>query len=626
VKFNFKKIILAMFGFWSLFSFAQIFVPFSFWANNESLKISPSTAIVAVSATQQFYASGGFSLKTFAVASGVGSINATTGLYTAPGSTGTAVVSVTDGQGTVVYANVSVVSSVTGISVSQSVVSGGVGAGIQITAQATYTPTGSIDVTNSAVWTTSNAAVATVVNGMISYIAAGTATVTATYGGFSQNISVTVSAKTLTSISVTPMTYSMPASATFQFTATATYSDTSTQNITTSTTWSSSNPSIATISNSSPTIGLATGIASGVSTVAASFAGFSATSTLTINAATLSSIEITPDDYLGFSGMNLPFTATGTYSDSSTANITSQVTWSSSNTSAATISNITGTNGLATAPSFTGYRSTVITAALGAVSDTTPLGVNGVVITSVLVKPTVTITAGSTYQLQAWGNTADGGVIDITQYAVWSSGTTSAVTVSNGLGTKGVVTGVSTGTSSITATISGISGSRTVTVGAVPAVTDVGNGITGNYYNWTGGAPPAAPFIPANKQGTRIDAKINFAWGSGAAPMGVSDFFAVQWNGFYKATSTTNYFCAYSDDGIRVYLNGSLIINNWTLHGPTWNCTANIPLTIGTKYTLVMEFFENGGGAESHLTRSSTSAAAAQNLANVIPQVDLYSY
>jgi hypothetical protein len=56
-----------------------------------------------------------------------------------------------------------------------------------------------------------------------------------------------------------------------------------------------------------------------------------------------------------------------------------------------------------------------------------------------------------------------------------------------------------------------------------------------------------------------------------------------------------------------------------------WDCTANIPLVVGTKYSIVIEYYENGGGSEAHFTRSSVSAADAQNAATrAIPQVDLY--
>lgn len=625
-----KKISIAILSFLiGLVVYSQVFIPFAFFSNQSTISIAPPSTTVAVSGTIQFTSQGGMGAKTFSIVSGGGTINGTTGLYTAPASTGSAVIRVTDIRNTFAEASVAIVSAVNGLTVSQSVVSGGIGAGFSITAQATYTPSGSTDVTNVATWTTSNSGVATVSNGLISFVAAGTATITVSYGGFSQTISVTVSSKTLTSIAVTPSPHSMAVNATRNFVATATYSDASTQDVTTSVTWSSSNPAVASISNTSPFNGRATGVTAGTAVISATLGSVSGTANLTINAATLVSIAITPSDFLGGINSNYQMTATGTYSDASTSNITSLVTWSSSNTAVATISNLMATKGLLTTQNIAGYQQVTVTAALGAVNGTTPFGVNNSAINAIVVKPTVTITPGSTYNMQAWGNTVDGGSIDITNFAVWSSATTAAVTVSNSPGNKGVVTGVAAGTSVVTASYNAISGTRTVTVGAVPTMTDIGIGLNADYYNYTGGSPPAPAqsFLPANKKGSRIDAKVNFAWGAGNAPMGVGNLFMVRWTGFYKAISATNYFCTYSDDGVRLWVNGVAAVNNWTDHGPTWNCSGNIAMTIGTKYTVVMEFYENGGGAEAHMTRSSVSAADAQNTATrAVPQVDLYPY
>lgn len=625
-----KKIAVSLSAFFlGLIVYSQVFIPFSFFSNQSPITIAPPSTTVAVNGTIQFTSQGGTGTKTYSVVSGGGSVNATTGLYTAPATTGSAVIRVTDIRSTFAEASVAIISAVNGLTVSQSVVSGGVGAGFAVTAQATFTPSGSADVTTVATWTTSNSGVATVSNGVISFIAAGTATITVSYGGFSQTVSVTVSSKTLTSIAVTPSPHSMAVNATRNFIATATYSDASTQDVTNTVVWSSSSPTIASISNTSPFNGRATGVAAGSVVITATLGSVSGASNLTITAATLVSIAIAPSDFLGGINSNYQMTATGTYSDASTSNITSLVTWSSSNTGVATISNLMATKGLLTTQNIAGYQQVTVTAVLGAVSGTTPFGVNNSAITSILVKPTVTITPGSTYNLQAWGNTADGGSIDITNFAVWSSATTSVATISNSPGNKGVVTGVTNGTSVITATYSGISGTRTVTVGVTPVMTDIGVGLNADYYNYTGGSPPgpAQSFLPANKKGTRIDAKVNFAWGAGNAPMGVGNLFMVRWTGFYKAISANNYFCTYSDDGVRLWINGVALVNNWTDHGPTWNCSGNVILTIGTKYTVVMEFYENGGGAEAHLTRSSVSAADAQNqTTRAIPQVDLYPY
>jgi hypothetical protein len=317
--------------------------------------------------------------------------------------------------------------------------------------------------------------------------------------------------------------------------------------------------------------------------------------------------------------------AIATYSDASTSDVTDLATWASSNSAAATVSNAAGSKGVATTPNVAGYATTNITATLNSVVGTTPFGVNGSTISNILVTPIVTITPTSTYQLRAYANLADGGTVDLTSFAVWSSSSVNNVTVSNSVGSKGLVTGIANGTSTITATFNSVNGTRTVSVAGSSSLTEVGTGLLGTYYTWTGSPPPAAPFVLANQKGQRIDARINYSWGAGTAPMGVGDQFAVRWTGFYKAISATNYFCTNSDDGVRVWINGVQVINNWTEHGPTWDCTANIALTVGTKYAVVIEYYENGGGSQIHFTRSSTSAADAQNTTTrAIPQNDLF--
>jgi len=152
------------------------------------------------------------------------------------------------------------------------------------------------------------------------------------------------SATTLSSIAVTPENPSVIGVATQQFTATGTYSDNSTKDITTSVTWSSSNTTVATIGAST---GLATSAAAGTTTIKATSGSVSGSTTLTVTAPTLNSIDVSPaTQSINLGGMQ-QFTATGSYADSTTKNITASVTWSSDNTAVATISNVTGSKGLA---------------------------------------------------------------------------------------------------------------------------------------------------------------------------------------------------------------------------------------------------------------------------------------
>ena len=188
-------------------------------------------------------------------------------------------------------------------------------------------------------------------------------------------------AVTLTSITVTPVNPSIFSDAIQQFTATGTYSDSSTQNITTSVTWNSSNTAVATISNTSGSKGLASAVAGGTTTITASSDSISGSTDLTVTAVTLTSIEVTPANPGIALGATQQFTATGTYSNSSVKNITTSATWSSDNTAVATISNISGSRGLATSLA---AGTATITASLSGVFNTTKLTVTSIAMDNVL--------------------------------------------------------------------------------------------------------------------------------------------------------------------------------------------------------------------------------------------------
>ena len=232
------------------------------------------------------------------------------------------------------------------------------------------------DLTTSVTWDSSDPSKATIdPSGKASALAIGQTTITATFGAISQQTTLTVTAATLKSIAVTPINprISVNPSGTFvQFTATGTFTDNTTQDLTTSVSWSSSIPAFATISNIAGSYGKAAIVASGVTTITATQGTVSGSTTLTVTNALLLSITVTPADPDILVGGTIQFTATGHYDDGSTQNLTSLVTWSSSEPSVATISNAAGDKGLATgvAP-----VQTTITATSGAIHGSTELEV-----------------------------------------------------------------------------------------------------------------------------------------------------------------------------------------------------------------------------------------------------------
>jgi photosystem II stability/assembly factor-like uncharacterized protein len=96
----------------------------------------------------------------------------------------------------------------------------------------------------------------------------------------------------------------------------------------------------------------------------------------------------------------------------------------------------------------------------------------------------------------------------------------------------------------------------------------------------------------------RLDPAIDFWWGSTMPwPSSRRAAFSARWTGYVKAQYTEPYtFCTITDDGARLWVNGQLIQSHWYKHGPFEKCSTPINLVAGQKYSIVLEFFENGRG------------------------------
>jgi len=105
---------------------------------------------------------------------------------------------------------------------------------------------------------------------------------------------------------------------------------------------------------------------------------------------------------------------------------------------------------------------------------------------------------------------------------------------------------------------------------------------------------------------TRTDPQIDFSWGAAEpAPLVGADSFSVRWTGEVEAVFTEKYtFYTNSDDGVRLWVNGKQLVDNWTDHGNTEN-NGKIDLVAGQTYSVVMEMYENGGDAVAQLRWSS---------------------
>jgi len=427
-----------------------------------SLAVTPLNPSIAVGLSQQFDAAGSYSdgtthdLTTSATWSSSNPVVATvngSGQATAA-AVGSATIAAALGAQTG-STNLSVLPSLLSIQVNPPNPSIAAGTKQPFTATGTFSDGGTQDLTTSVNWSSSLSSVATItMGGLANAIVAGQATITATAGSVSGSTLLTVTAATLTAITVTPATPTIAAGTTQPFIATGSFSDGSTQNLTASVSWSSSLPSVATIT----TGGLANGITAGQSTIVATVGSVSGSTLLTMTNATLLAIMVAPANPTVAAGTKQPFTATGTFSDGSKQDLTTSVNWSSTLSSVATIA----TGGLANA--IVAGQAT-ITASAGSVSGSTLLTVTAATLTAITVAPaTPTIAAGTTQPFIATGLFSDGSLQNLTASVSWVSSTPAAATINS----NGLATGFAAGLTTITASSGSVSNSAILTV--IPAV------------------------------------------------------------------------------------------------------------------------------------------------------------
>ncbi len=135
--------------------------------------------------------------------------------------------------------------------------------------------------------------------------------------------------------------------------------------------------------------------------------------------------------------------------------------------------------------------------------------------------------------------------------------------------------------------------SNTVSVTTPPADTVVAGGLNATYFD--------GEFFDGTTV-SRVDPVVNFNWVNGSPASSISpDTFSARWAGTIYAPSTGTYtFYTRSDDGVRLWVNGKRVINNWTLHSAREN-KGSITLSGGQQYDIKLEFFENTGQAVAAL-------------------------
>ena len=221
-------------------------------------------------------------------------------------------------------------------------------------------------------------------------------------------------------------------------------------------------------------------------------------------AVVLTSIAVTPANFIVSLGFGWQFAATGTYNNGSSQDLTRTATWSSGSPSVA----IVNSTGLA---STLAQGRAVITASVGGVTGSASLTVGPPLLVSMSVSPaSANVKKGATLQLAAAGLYSDGSSADLTSFSQWSSFAPTVATVSSG----GLASALAPGTATIQAASANLNATSTITVSQpVPSILSV--------------APTSFFLAPATSEqftcivtyddGSIVDGTSSVAWNSSSA-------------------------------------------------------------------------------------------------------------
>lgn len=304
-------------------------------------------------------------------------------------------------------------------------------------------------------WTSSNPTVAQVNDrGFVEARAVGTTTVTATFMSMTATATITVVTARVTSLKLTPANPDLHVGEQAGLLAMAISSDGTSEEVTDRSIWSSSDPKVVIVDRSN---GGLIALAAGTATVKAAYQGLEASATVTVRASQPTSLLLSPAMPVVEPGDSFFMQALLVFDDGSSRDVTGSANWRSSNPGVADVDGAGQvTASMAGKATFTanhaGFTSTVM------------ITVSNASLQSVSVTPaTASVAAGQTQALRLVGQFDDGTTRDLTGRATWVSSSPGVAAVGSGVG-AGLVTGVSAGTTTITASYMSRRATATVTV------------------------------------------------------------------------------------------------------------------------------------------------------------------
>jgi hypothetical protein len=309
------------------------------------------------------------------------------------------------------------------------------------------------NLSDQVVWSVSDSAIASInaETGLLTALQPGTSLVNAGKEAQTRSLEITVSPASLSSIAITPSDISLAKGSSEPVNVTASFSDNTKQDVSSQVDWVNSNDQIAIIKDDLFTV---QALLEGSTTLSASLLGEKADLSITVTNAELVSLALNPINASIPLGQSQQYYAQGTFADGTVQDLTSEVTWISSNEDQVLINNTDSLAGLAESVAL---GSTKITVALGDIQQDTLLTIGNVMLSSIQVQPVNQVIAkGSDAEIKALGYFTDGSLIDLTSKVIWTASRTKSVDVISV--SNGTVLSLSEGTALISAKLDGVVG------------------------------------------------------------------------------------------------------------------------------------------------------------------------
>lgn len=338
----------------------------------------------------------------------------------------------------------------------------------QFTARAYYSDGTSADVTSASRWTVPFGRAIITPEGVATSTTVGNSVIVASFAGANNSATLTVTPAELVSLEVSPSSPAdLPLGFTQQFTALGIYTDNSQHDVTDQVAWSSSDAAVVAVGSD----GLASGVGLGSATVSATLGGVTgATATpLTVTAAKLTSLSLSPENPSVGVTQGVTFTATGTFSDGTTQDLTSTVTWTSSDEGVAVVG-LGPTGGVV--QTLAAGAATISAAdpdPANPVSASTTLTVTPATVVSLSVTPAgASMVEGTTLQYRVDATLSDGSVRDLTTdpSITWTSSFPNLVSIAP----DGLATALAAGEGTVNAIHVPTGKTNSVAVTVTPAV------------------------------------------------------------------------------------------------------------------------------------------------------------